>query len=310
MPANDKYRKLSAWLLERYGERVFKVSLRGGFTCPNRDGTVGTEGCTFCAGHTLEPVGYRKEMTIAEQLAHGIAYIRKRHKANRFIAYFQDYSATYAPVEKLAEIYAPVFEEPSIVAISVATRPDCLPPRVLDLLAEVANRIDLWVELGLQIANDDLLHSINRGHTVADFTCAVTECRKRKIPVCAQVILGLPGATIQDERNTARLLSQTGVWGVKAHAFHVLRNTKTQADYEAGRLRLLSQDEYAARVVDFVEHLPPDLVIHRLTGEAPRRFTVAPTWTINKMATFNTVVAALENRQTWQGRLFEPNDRP
>lgn len=298
-----RFRRLSAWLQERYGERVHKISLRGGFTCPNRDGTLSRAGCTFCAGEALEPVGFHSEQTIAEQLAEGMAYIRARHAAKKFIAYFQDYSATYGPPDRLEATYAPVFDFPEIVGLAVGTRPDCLEEPVLDLLERLRVRLDLWVELGLQIANDALLDQLNRGHHVGEFTAAVTRCYSRGLPVCAHVIIGLPGATPEDERNTASLLGELGIWGVKLHAFHVIRDTPMARLHARGQAPVLEQAVYVDRVADFLERLPADTVIHRVTGEAPRRLTVAPAWTVNKLRVYDAVVARLAERDTWQGRL-------
>jgi radical SAM protein (TIGR01212 family) len=290
-------------LTERYGERVFKVSLRGGFTCPNRDGRVGTSGCAFCAGDALEPAGYRPGSSVAEQLRAGIDYIRKRHGVRRFVAYFQDYTATYGEPEHLARVYEPALGVPQVVGLAIGTRPDCLPAPVLDLLASLAERTDLWIEIGLQVANDDLLGAIGRGHTVADFERAVADCHARGLPVCAHVIVGLPGAGPADEERTADLLSDLEVWGVKIHAFHVLRGTRMATELAAGRIPVLSLEGYVERAVSFLERLRAETVVHRVTGEAPRRFTLAPEWTINKLAVHNAVLDGLSRRDTWQGRL-------
>lgn len=301
--APPRFQRLSAWLKARHGERVHKISLRGGFTCPNRDGTLGRGGCAFCAGDALEPVGYQAGRSVSEQLEQGMAYIRARHGSDKFIAYFQDYTATYGSPDRLAATWKPVLDFPEIVGLAVGTRPDCVGEPVLDLLARFARRMDLWVELGLQIANDDLLDRINRGHHVAAFTDAAARCAGRRLPVCAHVIIGLPGATPADERRTADLLAALGVWGVKLHAFHVIRGTPMARRHAAGQAPVLTQQAHVERVVDFLERLPPETVIHRVTGEAPRRLTVAPAWTVNKLRVYDAVVARLAARDTWQGRL-------
>ncbi len=309
MPEHDAHHpfyRLSGWLRERFGERVYKVSLRGGFDCPNRDGSVGVGGCAFCAGEALEPTGYRVGQDITTQLAAGIDYVRERHGARRFIAYFQDYSATYAPLGCLQEIYAPALAAPEVAAVAIGTRPDCLADEALDwLAAEVAPRLELWLELGLQIADDGLLRELGRGHDVACFRHAVEACHRRGLRTCAHVIVGLPGASPELERATIALLAELGVWGVKLHAFHVLRGTRHAATYAEAPLPLLSRERYVERVVDLLERLPPSVVVHRVTGEAPRRLTLAPEWTVNKLAVFDAVVEACERRETFQGRVFE-----
>ncbi len=219
-------------------------------------------------------------------------YISKRHGAHRFIAFYHDYSTTYGEVSQLEQLYRPALAAPEVVGLAVSTRPDCLPPEVLDLLQRTAAVKDLWVEIGLQIADDSILAELNRCHTVADFTDAVAACGDRQLPVCVHVILGLPGVTAKTEARTADLLAELGVWGVKVHAFHVLAGTKMARRYRRGELTLLSRAEYSERVVAFVRRLRPGTVIHRLTAEAPRRLTVAPLWTVNKLAVFDAVMAA------------------
>ncbi len=301
----ERILKLSRWLTARYGERVFKVSLRGGFTCPNRDGSRGTGGCSFCAGDRFVPTGYRTGMDIAAQLDHGLRYLKRRHGAERAIAFFHDYSATYASPDRLQALYAPALAHPAVVGLAVSTRPDCLPDDVLDLLETVAGEKDLWVELGLQIADDDLLAHLGRGHTVEEFRTAAIACTRRGLPLCAHVIVGLPGATAQQEAHTAELLTELGIWGVKIHAFHVIRGTPMERAHRNGEAPTLELAEYVDRVVAFLQRLGPDMVIHRLTGETSRRLTVAPDWSVNKMVAYDAIIAALQERNTRQGALLE-----
>ena len=298
------FRRLSQYLYERHGERVFKVSVHGDFNCPNRDGTTGWDGCAFCSKEAVDPLGYEPGRSVSDQLRAGMSYVHQRHGTRRFIAYYQDYSATYAPVERLAALYEPALRTEEVVGLAVSTRPDCLPAPVLALLGAVSSCKDLWVELGLQIAHDGLLASINRGHTVADFARAVAVCHAHGLPVCAHVIIGLPGASRRIERQTADLLAELGIWGVKLHAFHVLRGTVMAERHAAGELRLLEREEHADRVVEFLERMPPEVVVHRVTAESPRRCTVAPTWTVNKMRAYDAVLDAFSRGETWQGRLF------
>ena len=288
-PHEAPYRTLAAELRERYGQRVQRVCLHGGFTCPNRDGTVSTGGCTFCSLQALVPSWYQPGMTIAEQLTVGMAASRRRYGADRFVAYFQDATTTHAPVQSLAQLWAPAVVEPAVVALAVSTRPDCVPNVVLDQLEAIASSKDVWLELGLQIADDQLLAQLNRGHTVATFIDAVTAAHRRDIPVCAHVIIGLPGATATHELQTARLLAQLGVWGVKLHGFHVVHTTEMEHLWRTGAIELLGEDEYVERVARSIEQLPPSTVIHRVTGEAPSSWLVAPGWAADKHRLINRI---------------------
>lgn len=302
-PEPDRYRRLSPWLKARYGQKVYKVSLRGDFTCPNRDGVRGRGGCTFCSLEALEPSGYDPTADVTRQLETQIRHVRARHKAERYLAYFQDYTATYGDPERLRRFYEPAIAPPEVVGLAVGTRPDCVPGPVLDLLGELAGRTDVYVELGIQVASDAVLDAVNRCHTVAEFADAVRRCQARGLRVCAHAILGLPGATPADELRTADLLSDLGVWGAKVHSLHVIRGTPMGKDYLAGGFRTISQAAYVDRAVAFLERLDPAIVVHRLTGEAPRDLTLAPAWTLNKLAVLNAIDATLRARATWQGRL-------
>jgi radical SAM protein (TIGR01212 family) len=294
--------RLSTYLQKQYGERVYKVSIRAGFTCPNRDGKLARGGCSFCAGAALEPTGFERGQTIEQQLENGLSYLDRRHGAHKVIAYYQDYSATYADAQTLRSLYAAPLEHPRVVGMAVGTRPDCLAKETLDVLDEVAARKDLWVELGLQIADDALLDQMGRAHRVADFVNAVELLHRAGIRVCVHVMIGFPGSRPALEQKTADLLSKLSIWGVKLHAFHVLRGTRLAKQHAQTPLPLLTRDQHAERVVDFIERLPPETVVHRITGEAPRKLTIAPEWTINKMACFDQVLATFARRQTHQGR--------
>ncbi|MDY0000489.1 MAG: TIGR01212 family radical SAM protein [Polyangia bacterium] len=298
-----RFRRLSAWLRERYGTRVFKVSLRGGFTCPNRDGRLGRNGCAFCAGDALEPPGYTRGQDLSVQLSSGMDYVSRRYGVARFVAYFQDYSATYASASRLREVYGAALARPEVVALAVGTRPDCLDGEALAVLDELRRERDVWLELGLQIADDAVLEALGRGHGVRAFIEACEATRKIGLPVCAHVIIGLPGVTSAKERETASLLGDLGLWGVKLHAFHVVEGSPLARQHRRAPLGLLSMKEHVERVVAFLEELPAQMVVHRVTGEAPPRLTLAPTWTVNKLVVFDAVVAELERAGTWQGRL-------
>ena len=310
--ATDRFHRLSTDLRRSFGAKVFKVSIRAGFTCPNRDGSLGRGGCTFCAGGALQPTGFAVGQSISEQLDRGIAYVRRRHGAKQVIAYYQDYSATYGPVEQLAPLYAPAFARKEVVGLAIGTRPDCLNPEVIKLLSELRTRLPLWIELGLQLADDGVLRSLGRGHGLACFVEAAAQLRAAQIPLCVHVIIGLPGVSQEAELHTAALLASLEIWGLKLHAFHVLEGSTMAEDFRRGTLgRLLNRDEHAARVAAFLAHTPAQTVIHRITAEAPPQLTLAPAWTINKMACFDAVVDHLEQVDSWQGKaLGAPRPMP
>ncbi|MFQ5912866.1 MAG: TIGR01212 family radical SAM protein [Nitrospinota bacterium] len=309
LKTGNRYRSLSSYLRERFGERVQKVSIDAGFTCPNRDGTKATGGCTFCNNRGFSPPARVEPREIAQQIRQGVAFLRHRTNARKFLAYFQAFTNTYAPVEVLRERYGVIREFPEVVGLVIGTRPDCVPEETLDLIAEFAEGYHVWVEYGLQSASDRTLEIINRAHPVADFADAVERTHRRAkagldLHTCAHVILGLPGETREDMLNTARFVASLPLDGVKIHLLHVLRGTPLEAQYRRGEFRLLEMEEYAGLVCDFLELLPPEMVIQRLTGEAPEEFLVAPRWCLDKNKVFAAIQAKLERRDAYQGKLF------
>jgi radical SAM protein (TIGR01212 family) len=297
-----RYRKLNTWLRETFGRKVYRVGLCGDFACPNRDGTLGVGGCIFCNPASSEPLGYGPGMPVREQLEKGTQYVRGRHGADRFIAFFSDYTTTYADVERLGAMVREAIAWPGMVGLAVSTRPDCLPPEVLDLLEAVSRETFLWVELGIQSAHDESLELLRRCHAVEDSRRAVAELRARNIVVSGHVILGLPGESADDMMATARFLADCGVQGAKIHNLHVVKETELAEMYRRGEVACLELDEYVDLAVRFLEQLPPSVVIQRVSGEAPRRLTVAPEWSINKLAVVNAVGRELVRRDTWQGK--------
>lgn len=307
-----RYRSFSSYLRERFGERVQKVSIDAGFTCPNRDGTKALGGCTFCNNQGFSPPTRVEPREIAAQIRQGIEFVRRRAKARKFLAYYQAFTNTYAPVEVLKERYDAIRSFPEIVGLVIGTRPDCVPEETLDLIAGYAEDYHVWVEYGLQSARDETLALINRAHTAADFEGAVERTRRRArrdldLHICAHVILGLPGETREDMLHTARFVARLPLDGIKIHLLHVLRGTPLEAQYRKGSLRTLGMDEYANLVCDFLELLPPQMVIQRLTGESPPEYLVAPRWCLDKHKVLAAIHSALETRDTHQGRLFLPS---
>ncbi|MFQ5586514.1 MAG: TIGR01212 family radical SAM protein [Thermodesulfobacteriota bacterium] len=296
-----RYYPLKEFLKERFGCRVYRVSLDAGLTCPNRDGTKGRGGCTFCNNSTLSHPPDTGGREIGEQLTRGMEYLRRRRGADKFIAYLQPNSNTYAPIESLERFYREATGHPDVVALAISTRPDCLGEEVLDLLDGFSRTIFLWLELGLQSVKDATLLALNRGHTVADFEEALDSAVQRGIPVCAHVILGLPGESRGDMVSTARFIARHNVWGVKLHPLHIQRGTRLEELYRKGEVRVLDLDEYAERVVEFLEELPPQTVIHRLSGSTPKRFLVAPSWGADRFTPPAIIRKLLEKRDTSQG---------
>jgi radical SAM protein (TIGR01212 family) len=297
-------------LRQHFGSKVYRVTLNAGLSCPNVDGTRAKGGCTFCNDDYLLAKSWHKQLAIPEQLAFGINYVRERHpNTDKFLAYFQNGTNTHAPVSFLRTMFEEALKNPEIVGLILSTRPDCLGPEVLDLLSELNERTYLWVELGLQSAQDRILESVNRAHTVAEFATAVHHLYERGIRNCAHMILGLPGETREEMLAGADFLNDLPVTGVKIHNLFVTKHTVLEKDYKEGRYQPLELSEYADLCVSYLEKLRPDIVIHRLNAHGPARLTVAPEWSINKLATMNAVHAEIERRGTWQGKLYVSNQK-
>ena len=296
-----RYNAFSEELKRVFGCRVQRLSVDAGFTCPNRDGSVGVDGCIFCGGKGSGSFGILHGAGVAGQLEHAKEVMVRKYKAALFIAYFQSYSNTYAPVEQLRKLYDEALAVPDVVGLIVGTRPDCLPEETLDLLASYAERCYFWLELGLQSPLDRTLAAIGRGHDLASFTAAVAGCRKRGIRVCAHVILGLPGESREEMLSGAEFLNDAGVAGVKIHLLHVMRGTRLASQYLAGEVRMLDRDEYVGLVCDFLERLDPGIVVQRLTGDGNREDLIAPLWSLQKFEVLNLIDGELERRGTRQG---------
>jgi len=303
----SRYNRFSDDLRRRYGAKVYKLTLDAGLSCPNRDGTVGAGGCVFCDPEGGTGRGEdRSDIPLARQIAEGKAGLRRRYRAERFIAYFQSFSNTYGPVDRLGRLYGEAAADPEVVALSIATRPDCLPDPVLDLLAGYASRIETWVELGIQSLHEPSLRWMGRGHGTDVIEEAVSALRRRGVHVCAHLILGLPGETQTEMTATARGVSGMGVEAVKLHMLYVTRGARLAADHGAGRLDLLSRDEYIGAVVAVLENLAPGIVIQRLVSEARPDRLSAPDWLRDKSAVIRGIERRLERLDTRQGRLWTP----
>src|SRR5687767_907672 len=299
-----RFNSFNRTLREVFDARVYKIGLRLEFTCPNRDGSVAVGGCIYCNNARHTPQNYRPRTSVTKQLENGAEAIHKRHKADRFIAYFQSYTNTYDSAAKLEKVYHEALDFPGVVGLAIATRPDCLPDDTLDLIGSLATQTYLWLEIGLESMYDRTLTWINRGHDLGDYMDAVERAKKRNLRICTHLILGFPGESREEMLATSQLLNRLEIDGVKLHNLHVIRDTVLEKFYRRGEVPLLSRDEYVELVVDFLELLNPETIVHRLSGETYRAITVAPDWSVDKLGVHNAISKALENRDAWQGRLF------
>lgn len=297
------YRDLNTFLRERFGKKIYKISLSTPFTCPNRDGTLGTKGCIFCSASGSGNFAANAKAPIEEQLEEGKARVRGkiRDKEYGFIAYFQSFSSTYGDIEIQRELFTRAITDPEVVALSVATRPDCLPEEVLDLLEELSRIKPVWVELGLQTSKEETAELIRRGYPNAVFEKAVSDLRARGLEVIVHLILGLPGEDHGDEIASLRYAASFPIQGVKLHLLHVLRGTDlAEMPYEA-----LTMEEFLFRVTDLVRYLPKEIVVHRLTGDGDKRELIAPLWSGDKKRVLNALSARFRQTGICQGEAME-----
>jgi radical SAM protein (TIGR01212 family) len=296
-----RYQLFSEHLKHRFGGRVHKISVDAGFSCPNRNGTRFGSGCLFCDPGGSGAVGIERRLPVAAQLEAGKEVMVRKYKAQQFLAYFQPFSNTYAPLERLQSCYDEALAVAGVVGLAVGTRPDCLPPPVLDLLAAYHRRTYFWLELGLQSSHDTSLLRLRRGHDYATFLAAYAAARERGLRICVHVILGLPGEGRVDMLATADELARLAVDGVKIHLLHVLAGTPLGELYRQGAIEVLEQEAYVALAADFLERLHPATLVQRLTGDGPRELLLAPLWSLNKWEVLNAIDAELERRGSRQG---------
>ncbi len=304
--AGLRYYAYNFFLRQKFGQRVQKVSLDAGFTCPNVDGTVAVGGCVFCDNRSFSPSRRVPRAVIQGQLEEGIRRLKWRYNVEKFMAYFQPATNTYAPVERLRPLYEQALEHPQVVGLAIGTRPDCVPDETLDLLSELAGRTYLSIEYGMQTSHDRSLDWMNRGHHHAAFVDAVERSRNRGFEICAHVILGLPGESHDDMLATARELVRLEVDSVKIHNLYAVKNTPLAEWVERGEVTLIERDAYVQTVVDVLELLPPNCLVERISGDAPPKYLVAPEWCLDKPGLRAALEAEFERRNTWQGRLWQP----
>ena len=295
------YNDYNSYLRSKFGCKVYRIGLDAGFTCPNRDGTKGTVGCIYCDANGSRSTYTDPAKSVAEQLAGRMEYLARTKAATKFIAYFQAFTNTHAPAARLREVYDAVLIHKEVVGLSIGTRPDAVDEGKLSLIASYKDRYETWVEYGLQSIHDRTLALINRGHAFGDFLDAFAITRKFGLPVCAHVILGLPGESKDDMLQTARKLSELRVNGVKIHVLHILKGSELEILYSEGKVRLLGQDEYVALVCDFLENLSSDIIIQRLTGQGSGENHLAPAWALDKTSTIDKIRKELQRRGSRQG---------
>jgi uncharacterized protein len=303
-----RYHSFNAFLKERFGERVQKISLDAGLTCPNRDGTRGRGGCTYCDAAGSGTGAADQLPDVREQALSGIQAMQRRYGAQKFIVYFQSFCNTYAPVHHLRELYDSVVDLPGlpgIIGLSVATRPDCLNTEILDLLSEYSERLMVTLELGLQSAHDDTLARINRGHTFQEFIDGYQLVRNYPLRICVHIIIGLPGETSEHAKETARELARLKPDGIKIHCLYIHKGTTLQQEYIQGKFEPISKEEFVASACDVLELLPQTTVIERLTGDPLKNNLVAPEWTLRKQEILSAIEQELIRRTTCQGHYWK-----
>ncbi|MGX7060011.1 TIGR01212 family radical SAM protein [Vagococcus humatus] len=302
--SNKRYYTWNLALRQQFGEKVFKVPIDAGFDCPNRDGTAAFGGCTFCSVSGSGDMMVAPEAPLADQFQKEVSQMHEKWpQVSQYLLYFQNFTNTHAPVSIIRQRFEQVLNEEGVVGISVATRPDCLPDDVVEYLAELNQRYYLWVELGLQTTFDSTSQSINRAHDYQTYLDGVAKLRKHNIRVCTHLINGLPGETKEMMvENVRRTLLDSDIQGIKLHLLHLMTNTRMVRDYVAGRLHFMSQEDYTQVICDQLELIPKDIIIHRLTGDAPRDTIVGPMWSLKKWEVLNGIDQELVRRNSYQGK--------
>lgn len=303
---DSRFRSLNDDLRERFGEKLYKLTLNGGCTCPNRDGTLGTRGCIFCSEGGSGEFSASPQLSIQEQIEDGKRRLAGKRPVKKYIAYFQAYTNTYAPVEHLRRVFTEAISCPEISVLSIATRPDCLGEEVLELLEELNRRKPVWVELGLQTIHEKTASFIRRGYPLPVFDRAVKELETRGIEIIVHTILGLPGETADMMLDTMRYVNSTPAAGIKLQLLHILKHTDLADYYQHTGFHILTMNEYVDLVIRCLEVCRPDLVIHRLTGDGPKDLLIAPEWSQAKRQVLNTIQKELKRRNTFQGHLYSP----
>ncbi|MFE7065083.1 TIGR01212 family radical SAM protein [Sutcliffiella sp. NPDC057660] len=303
---DKRYHTWNYHLRQTFGHKVFKVALDGGFDCPNRDGTVAFGGCTFCSAAGSGDFAGNRVDDLITQFNEVKDKMHHKWKDGKYMAYFQAFTNTHAPVAELREKYETVLSQEGVVGLSIGTRPDCLPDDVVEYLAELNERTYLWVELGLQTVHERTALLINRAHDFEMYKEGVQKLRKHGIRVCSHIINGLPLENNKMMMETAQAVADLGVQGIKIHLLHLLKGTPMVKQYEKGLLEFLSFDDYIQLVCDQLEILPPEMIVHRITGDGPIDIMIGPMWSVDKWSVLNAIDAELKRRDSYQGKYYVP----
>ncbi|MCF6408863.1 TIGR01212 family radical SAM protein [Pseudalkalibacillus salsuginis] len=305
---DKRYYTWNKHLKEYFGEKIIKIPIDGGFDCPNRDGKVASGGCTFCSQSGSGDFAGNRRDDLLKQFNTVKERMHKKWKKGKYLGYFQAFSNTYAPVEELRDKFEIILSQEGVVGLAIATRPDCLPDDVVEYLAELNERTYLWVELGLQTVHEKTAELINRAHDYQCYVDGVNKLRKHGIRVCCHIINGLPQETPEMMMGTAREVAKLDVQGIKIHLLHLLKKTPMVKQYEKGLVEFLDFDTYVNLVCDQLEVLPPDTMVHRLTGDGPAELLIGPMWSMNKWNVLNSIEAELERRDSYQGKYYQGSE--
>ena len=302
---NDRFYSLNNYLKEKFGCKIYKVSIDGGFTCPNRDGKISHKGCLFCSDRGSGEFTGERGKAISSQIDEQLEFIKNKNSDNNVIAYFQNFTNTYAPVEYLRKVYYEALSHKKIMGIAIATRPDCLNDEVLDLLSEINKKFFLWIELGLQTAEDNIADVINRGYKTGCYIEACKKLNERKIKFVTHMIAGLPFEEKEDLFETIDLINSVNSWGIKIHLLYILKNSRLEKYYYEQPFKIYERDEYTDTVVELIERLNPEVVIHRLTGDAKKDDLAMPLWSADKRSVLNEIQKKLKLKNTFQGKEYK-----
>ncbi|MCI6033087.1 TIGR01212 family radical SAM protein [Fusobacterium varium] len=301
MNNKKRYNSLDNYFKNTFGEKIYKVSLDGGFTCPNRDGTLSTKGCIFCSESGSGDFAGSRRLSINEQIEEQLKLIENKFPSGKVIAYFQNFTNTYADVEYLRKIYYEALSHPRVIGLAIATRPDCLGENIIELLSEINNKYFLWVELGLQTINEEVAKIINRQYSLKTYEEAAEKLKSRNIKFVTHIIIGLPGEKENDFLDTALFSEKCGTWGIKIHLLHIIKNTKLETLYKKNELKIQKKDEYVKKVVKILQNISYNIVIHRLTGDGNRDTLIAPLWSLNKRDVLNSIEKEMKMENIYQG---------
>ena len=305
---NDKFYKLNSFLKKNFKEKIYKVSLDGGFTCPNRDGKISNKGCLFCSDKGSGEFAGDRCKTITAQIDEQIDFMKDKIGSSKVIAYFQNFTNTYGDIEYLRKIYYEALNHEKVIGIAIATRPDCLSDDVINLLDEINKKYFLWVELGLQTANDNIGKIINRGYDTKVYIDSCKILSEKNIKFVTHMIVGLPNEEKKDLYDTIDLINSVKSWGIKIHLLYILKNSKLLNYYQQNPFKIYEKDEYENIVIELLERLSPLIVVHRLTGDAKKDELFEPLWSLNKRGILNSIEKKLKSSKSYQGKFFNEKE--